>query len=96
MQNTGSDGVYRISIKVHPGSKVEKLSWTQENVLIVNLRARPVDGAANDSLIKTLSKLFKIPKSSFRIIQGKTSRSKVIEVISKKNDIFEILKLISI
>ena len=95
MQNSGSEGVNKISIKVRPGCKVEKMSWSEEKVLTVNLRSRPVDGAANDSLLKILSKLFKIPTSCIRIIQGQTSRSKVIEVISKKNDIFEILNSIN-
>jgi hypothetical protein len=69
---------YRITVK--PGSSQEKIVETGENELTVYLRAKPHDGEANDALIKTLAKYFRIPKTSIKIIRGTKSRNKIIEL----------------
>jgi uncharacterized protein (TIGR00251 family) len=68
----------KITVEVKPNSKevvVEKIS---DLVYKVRLSATPVDGQANDQLIKVLSKYFNISKSQVEIKSGKTSRTKVI------------------
>ncbi|KKQ57258.1 MAG: hypothetical protein US74_C0006G0042 [Parcubacteria group bacterium GW2011_GWA2_38_13] len=40
----------------------------------------PVDGEANDALIKMLAKYYSIPKNSIKIVSGKTSKNKIIEI----------------
>jgi uncharacterized protein (TIGR00251 family) len=42
--------------------------------------APPVDGKANKALIALLAKEFKAPKSKIKIVQGETSRDKLIEL----------------
>lgn len=49
----------------------------------VFLRERPVDGAANDALIKTLSEFFRVPKICINIKTGNHSRKKIVEIIGK-------------
>ena len=46
----------------------------------VALRARAVDGKANEALIEFLSEQLKVPKNAIHIISGQTNRSKVIEI----------------
>ncbi|MBQ3470291.1 DUF167 domain-containing protein [Candidatus Saccharibacteria bacterium] len=66
-------------VTVKPGSSQEKILETNENELVVYLRAKPHDGEANTALIKLLSKHFKIPKTSITIISGAKSRTKTVE-----------------
>jgi len=44
------------------------------------VKAQPKDGEANAELIKLCAKYFDLPKSSFKISFGHSSRQKVLEI----------------
>jgi uncharacterized protein YggU (UPF0235/DUF167 family) len=44
------------------------------------IQSSPVDGKANAALIELLAKEFNVPKSNVKILRGKTSRNKIVEV----------------
>lgn len=46
----------------------------------VHLKSPPVDGKANEELIKLLAEKFNLPKSSIRIKSGFSSRQKLVEI----------------
>ncbi|KKP94405.1 MAG: hypothetical protein UR99_C0043G0010 [Candidatus Moranbacteria bacterium GW2011_GWD2_36_12] len=46
----------------------------------VKLTAPPVDGAANEMLIKLLSQHFKVSKSMINIVGGKTAKIKMVDI----------------
>lgn len=48
--------------------------------LSVKLKAAPVDGKANEALIRLLSKELGIPKSSITLKTGQTSRHKILQL----------------
>lgn len=78
----------RLRVRLQPkASRNEVYGWktdpeTGDEVLQVRVTAPPVDGKANKALIKLLAKEFKTPKSRIEIVQGETSRDKVIELPS--------------
>lgn len=49
-------------------------------VLKVRLTAPPVDGAANEALLDLLAEKLGMPRRALSIIQGATSRQKVVEL----------------
>lgn len=64
-----------------PGSKKGPLVEVQDDSsLVVFLPERPVDGAANEALIKLLAAHFSCPKSSFEIEAGHSARVKRIRI----------------
>lgn len=67
-------------VKVKPNSKQQKIIEQEDGSLIVNLKSPPVDGKANEELIKILAKKFNVPKSSIRIKLGLSSRQKLVEI----------------
>ncbi len=70
-----------IHVKVKPRSNhnsVQKIG----NELVVFLRAQPIDGAANKSLIELLSLYFKIPKTKIKVKRGVNSKYKIVELPS--------------
>ena len=67
-------------VKVKPNSKQQKIEELADSSLIVYLKSPPVDGKANEELIKLLAKKFDVSKSSIRIKSGTTSQQKVIEI----------------
>jgi uncharacterized protein YggU (UPF0235/DUF167 family) len=69
----------RINVRVIPRSSRIEVVWEGE-VLKVRLPAAPVDGAANEALIKLLAARLDLPRSALRIIQGAGGRQKVLEI----------------
>lgn len=67
-------------VKVKPNSKQQKIAEEPDGSLIVNLKSPPVDGKANEELIKLLADKYDVPKSFITIKSGLTSRQKLIEI----------------
>ena len=70
----------RIYIKVSPRSSKNEVVKVSEGEYKVKLTAPPVDGAANEALIKLLSQHFKVAKSSINIVGGKTAKMKMVDI----------------
>lgn len=69
-----------LHIKVKPNSRQQTLQTAEDGSLVICLKSPPVDGKANDELIKLLAKEFKVPKSSVRIKSGQSSKQKLVEI----------------
>jgi uncharacterized protein len=67
-------------VKVKPNSKQQKIAEQTDGSLTVYLKSPPVDGKANEELIKLLAEKFGVPKSHIRIKLGVSSRKKLIEI----------------
>jgi len=52
----------------------------QSGTLRVRIAAPPIEGAANQELIKLLAKSFKLPKNAVQIISGSTSKNKIVRI----------------
>jgi len=70
----------QITVKVKPNSKEQKIIEEVDGSLTIRLKSPPVDGKANEELIKVLSKKYHVPKSYIRIKSGISSRQKLIEI----------------
>lgn len=85
-----------VNLRISPNAKKNEI--TKENDAVkVKITAQPVDGKANKALIEFLSKNFKIPKTSIKILKGETSKDKTIlfqttnsEKLKNLYDAFEI------
>jgi len=69
-----------IQVRVQPRSSRKGIEGVTGDTLKINLTAPPVDGAANQQLIEVLSEELKLRKSSIRILKGKSSRYKTVEI----------------
>ena len=67
-------------VKVKPNSKQQKIEEQLDGSLTVYLKSPPIDGKANEELIKLLTDKFDVPKSHIRIKSGFSSRQKLIEI----------------
>ena len=70
----------RIYVKVIPRSSQNKVEKISEGEYKIKLTAPPVDGKANDMLIKVLADYFGVSKSSLNIVGGKSARIKMVDV----------------
>ena len=71
-----------ISLKVIPRSSKNEIKKQEDGSYRVKLTAAPVDGAANEALIKFLSEEFHVPKSKVTILKGETGRKKIVQIQS--------------
>lgn len=62
--------------------------------LKVRLAAPPVEGAANDELRRVVAKALKVPPSRIELVQGRSSRNKVLRIEGVSPD--EVLQLLGV
>ncbi|HLP92064.1 MAG TPA: DUF167 domain-containing protein [Nostocaceae cyanobacterium] len=67
-------------VKVKPNARQQKIEEQSDGSLIVHLKSPPIDGKANEELIKLLAEKFAVSKSDIRIKSGISSRQKLIEI----------------
>ncbi|MGV1100407.1 DUF167 domain-containing protein [Thiovibrio sp. JS02] len=75
-----ADGTVSIAFYVQPKASRTRISGLHADALKLSITAPPVDGKANEAVIRFVAKLFKIPKSAVSIESGETSRSKVLRL----------------
>jgi len=67
-------------VRVQPRASKSGVAGELDGVLKLRLAAPPVDGAANEELIRLLAKLFDAPRQRVEIISGQTSKNKIVSV----------------
>ena len=70
----------RLKIRLTPGAGADRIDGVVDGVLRVRVAARPVDGAANQALIRLLAATLMVASSRVTIVRGALSRAKVVEV----------------
>ncbi len=76
-----ADGRITLTLHIQPGAKTTEFAGLHGDALKIRLAAPPVDGKANEALIKFVAEALKLPKSAVNLKSGQTSRRKVLEVI---------------
>ena len=70
----------RIVVYCQPGAKQTQCVGLHDGKPKIQLKAPPVDGAANKALIGFLSDVLGVPKSAITIALGASGRTKRVEV----------------
>jgi uncharacterized protein (TIGR00251 family) len=70
----------RIQLHVQPRASRTEISGRHGNALKVRLAAPPVDGAANDLLLRFIADRLGVPLRSVTLERGTTSREKTVTV----------------
>jgi len=69
-----------VRIRAVPCASKNEIQGIYDGALKVRLTTPPVDGKANQALIKFLSKTLQISKTQIALTQGDTSRHKTIQL----------------
>jgi uncharacterized protein (TIGR00251 family) len=67
-------------VRVTPRAAKDEVAGWQDGELRVRLRAPPVDGRANDALVRFLASRLDVPRSSIELVSGGTARVKRLRV----------------
>ena len=65
-------------MRVKPRASKSRVLGEKEGLLEVAVAAPPVDGAANDELVRTLADHFGVAKSTLEVVSGHASRLKTV------------------
>jgi len=69
-----------VDVRVIPRAKKTRIDGERDGALLVRLAAPPVEGAANDALIRCFCEIFRVPRHAVRIISGERARRKRLAV----------------
>ena len=74
-----ADGERRLALRVTPGARNEGIEIGEGRVL-VKVRAKPHDGAANAAMLALLADALGVAPSRLDLLRGATSRDKLVRL----------------
>lgn len=80
------DSVVTLTLHVQPGAKRTEVIGLHGEALKVKLAAPPVEGKANEALLRFLADFFAVPLRQVELKQGGQSRHKVVAISGSKVD----------
>ncbi len=76
-----------LAIRVTPrASRNEIVEILSDGTVRIRLTAPPVEGKANEALIKFLSQVLDVPSSRIEIVAGETGRDKLVSILDLDAD----------
>ncbi|MDH2916398.1 MAG: DUF167 domain-containing protein [Gallionella sp.] len=75
-----------LTLHVQPGAKRTEISGLHGEALKIRLAAPPVEGRANEALLRYIADTFDVPLRQVEFKQGGQSRHKVVMVMGSKID----------
>ena len=69
---------------LQPKAASDEIVGVHGDRLKIRITAPPIDGKANEHIIKWFSKLFKVPRNNIEILQGELGRQKTLRIKSPK------------
>lgn len=70
----------KIKVTVKPNAKQQTIEKLIDGSWLIHLKSVPVEGKANQELIKLLAKHFHVTQGDIELKRGLNSRDKVIEI----------------
>lgn len=69
-----------IKVKIFVNAGKQEIIQKSKNVFEIKVKAKPEMGKANAETRKILSKYFKIPEASVKLIKGRKTRNKIFHL----------------
>lgn len=74
----------RLSVQVLPNAKNTEVVGLLDGALKIRLKAQPIEGQANEELIRFIATQIKVPKKQISVVRGIASRLKVVEIKAQR------------
>ena len=75
-------GGVRLALQITPNAKKTEVIGVLDDALKLKLQAQPIEGKANEALVKFLAKALGVPRSALTITHGLTGKKKLVEIVS--------------
>ncbi len=76
--------VLTLTLHVQPGAKRTEVAGLHGEAMKIRLAAPPVEGRANEALLKFIAESFGVPLRQVELRQGGQSRHKVVAITGSK------------
>lgn len=77
---TVADNLITFAVRVQPRASRNEIVGQLDDALKIRLAAPPVDGQANEELIRLLARFFAVSRAQISIRSGQTSKNKLIGI----------------
>jgi uncharacterized protein len=74
------EGGVRFEVWAKPRAKKSRVVGARGDAVEISLAAPPVDGAANEELVRMLACVLDVPKRAVTLLRGETSQRKLVEI----------------
>jgi uncharacterized protein (TIGR00251 family) len=89
---SNKDGKLTFKVQVVARASRSEVVGEHNGALRVRIAAPPVDGAANDELVRVLARAFKVSRSAVQITAGHTGKIKQVTINSVAEDVLVALR----
>lgn len=73
-----------LALHIQPGAKRNEVAGLHGGALKIRLAAPPIEGRANEALLKFIAESFDVPLRQVELKQGGQSRHKVVAITGSK------------
>jgi uncharacterized protein len=80
MADRARPAALRLQVHLQPRAARDRIVGWHGDALKIQVHAPPVAGAANAALVELLAATLAVPRRAVRILQGGTSRNKLVEI----------------
>ncbi len=75
-----ADGSVRVEVHAKPRARKTRAVGVHGEALSLSVAAPPVDGAANDEIVRYLAELFGVSRTRVTLVRGGSGRRKLFDV----------------
>jgi uncharacterized protein (TIGR00251 family) len=75
-----------LSVRIQPRASRNGIVLMESGGIKIRLTAPPVDGAANEALVRFLADTLSVPRYQVEIVTGHTSRDKIVRVTGMEQE----------
>jgi len=72
----------RLQVQVMPNAKRTGVAGMHGDAVKIRLQAQPVEGKANEALVRFVADALDLPKNAVGVSHGATSRRKLLEIVA--------------
>ena len=91
IEHSTQDDELFFKVQVVPRASRSEIVGEHNGALKIRLAAPPVDGAANDELIRLVARKLKVSRSAVQIASGHNSKLKQLKIRGAPQDFLELL-----
>ncbi|MYN02578.1 hypothetical protein GTP41_10750 [Pseudoduganella sp. DS3] len=73
-------GGVRLAVQIQPNAKKTEVVGVLDGALKIKLAAQPIEGKANEALVKWLAGALGVARSAVTLTHGQTNKKKLLEI----------------
>jgi len=81
----------RLFVQIMPNAKKSEVIGVLDDALKIRLQAQPIEGKANEALVRFLADLLDVARSAVAITHGHTSKRKTLEISSQRLTVQDVI-----